>query len=151
MFGGNDGYSTGGASAELGKRVVPHLWVHASATDGFADVPGATGSGSILQLRAGADAMTCTGSGVLCAYVGADAGYQHTQFAGYWNKFWPDNGVDYTMPVTRRDGHDRTIGVARAGLDIGNTHWRWRPGIEASFAGDGLDGVNITQSVAYRF
>jgi len=152
MLGGAEHYSTGAFSAEVGKRLVPHLWVHGSVADGFADLPGATGSGSIRQVRAGADAMTCTGSGVYCAYLGGDAGYQRTQFSGYWNKFWPDTGVDYTMPVNKRvGGREGMIGVARAGLDIGGKHVRWRPGIEASFAGDGLDGVNITQSLAYRF
>ena len=128
--------------------VAPHVWVHGSLTEGLAGELFATGNGSILQVRAGADAMGCLGGGVLCAYVGADAGYQHTHYAGM-----PDPGFcagDCSgNPID--ESRDRMIGVGRVGLDNGGTHGRWRPGIEASFASDGLDGVNITQSVAYRF
>jgi hypothetical protein len=149
MGGGNDGYLTLAGRVELGKLVAPHLWVHGSMTEGLAGDVFATGNGSIFQLRAGADAMGCTGSGVLCGYLGADAGYQHTQYAGMTDPILcGDNGCDRD-PVDER--RDRMIGVARAGLDIGDKNLRWRPGIEASFAGDGVNGVNVTQAIAYRF
>jgi hypothetical protein len=149
MIGGNDGYVTIGGSGELGKLVAPHLWIHGSLTEGLAGQLFATGNGSILQVRAGADAMGCLGSGVLCAYVGADAGYQHTTYAGMTDPlFCGDNGCD-REPID--ESHDRMIGVGRVGLDIGGKNLRWRPGFEAAVSGDGVNGVNITQSIAYRF
>lgn len=150
MIGGNDGYVTVGGSAELGARVTPFLWLHGSVTGGLADAGLFTvGSGSMLQVRAGADVMSCGHSGVVCAYVGADAGFQHTQFSGYQTSLWSGDTSSGNMSID--DSTSRMIGVARVGLDIGGTHLRWRPGLEVAVAGDGVNGANITQSIAYRF
>lgn len=151
MAGGNEGYFTAGASAEAGKRVAPSVWLHGSFTEGAAGELFATGNGTIMQARVGADAMPCSASGVLCAFVGADVGYQHTQFSGTSDPWFCDGDANDCMGNPIDESRSRAIGVARAGLDIGGTHLRWRPGIEAAFSGDGVNGVNLTQSIAYRF
>ncbi|MBV8757555.1 MAG: hypothetical protein JO257_09780 [Deltaproteobacteria bacterium] len=151
MAGGNDGYLTAGASAEVGKRVAPFAWVHASLTMGAADELFAHGTGSIMQARAGADLMTCNGSGVLCAFAGADLGIQQTQYSGMSEPWFCDSSEGDCSGNAIDESRNRVIGVGRLGLDIGGTHLRWRPGIEASVAGNGVNGVNLTQSLAYRF
>jgi hypothetical protein len=148
MAGANDGLLTDGASAEVGKRVQPYVWVHASMTMGSADELFASGTGSILQARAGADLMGCNANGVLCAFAGADVGFQHTEFSGMSVPLFCD-GEDCQGDAVY-DHHAGMIGVGRVGLDIGGKHLRWRPGVEGSVSGTGV-GVNVTQSVAYRF
>ena len=117
MVGGNDGYLTLGGSAELGKLVAPHLWLHGSLTEGVAGELFATGTGSILQVRAGADTMGCSGSGVFCAYLGVDAGYQRTQFSGMTDPlFCGDDGCDLRR-ARRPDQRPRLAGIEPARLD----------------------------------
>ncbi len=122
-----------GASTEVGTRVASVMWIHASFALGSArEILGST-SGSMTQLRMGADLMTCNENGGMCAFAGADLGVQHTQI------------------MESSDSHTHALGVGRVGLDIGGTHLRWRPGIEASLTSNGADGVTLTQSLAYRF
>jgi hypothetical protein len=151
LAGGNDGLFTAGGSVEVGKRVSPFAWVHASFMMGSAGELFATGSGSVMQARVGADLMTCSDNGALCAFAGADLGLQAAQYHGTSDPWFCDSDAGDCMgdPIDKSDGG--AIGVGRVGLDIGGKHLRWRPGIEASVAADGLNGVNVTQSIAYRF
>lgn len=149
--GGNDGLVTAGASVEMGKRVAPIVWLHASFMMGSADELFASGTGSIMQARVGADLMTCSDNGALCAFAGADVGMQHAQFSGVSDPWFCDGDANDCMGDPVAQDRTRAIGVARVGLDIGGKHLRWRPGIEATVAGDGVNGLDLTQSIAYRF
>ncbi|HSN27923.1 MAG TPA: hypothetical protein VLT45_16655 [Kofleriaceae bacterium] len=149
--GGNDGLLTAGASAEVGRRVAPFAWVHASLMMGAANEIFAHGSGSIVQARGGVDLMTCSGNGVLCAFAGADIGLQASQYHGSEDPWFCDSDAGDCMSTPVDDSHAGVIGVGRVGLDIGGTHVRWRPGIEASMSTDGHAGLSLTQSLAYRF
>ena len=151
LAGGNDGLFTAGASVEVGKRVAPFAWAHASFMMGSAGELFATGTGSVMQARIGVDLMTCSDNGALCAYAGADIGLQAAQYHGTSDPWFCDGDANDCMgdPIDKSDGG--AIGVGRVGLDIGGKHIRWRPGIEASVAAAGLNGVNLTQSIAYRF
>ena len=151
MAGGNDGYFTAGGSAELGKQVASILWVHAGVALGAADQLFATGNGSIMQARLGADLMGCNDNGALCAFVGADLGVQTVNYVGRSDPWFCDGDYSDCMGNPIDDHKTGALGVGRVGLDIGSKHLRWRPGIEASATTDGGVGVNLTQSLAYRF
>lgn len=150
MAGGNDGLATAAGNTEIGKRVASILWVHASFTMGAAAELFASGSGTIVQARAGGDLMPCSDNGKLCVFAGADVGMQSTQYSGMETPWFC--GGDYSCePQSVEQSRTRMIGVGRVGLDLGGPHLRWRPGIEAAVGGDGINGVNLTQSLAYRF
>src|SRR6185312_10711260 len=139
-------------TAEVGKRVSQNVWLHGSVTEAAAGQLFATGNGSMLQVRGGADVMSCNASGGLCAYAGADLGFQHTQFAGESTPlFCIDDTGDSCMGNSIDESHNTLIGVARAGFDVGGEHLRWRPGVELAVGDTDVNGFNLTQSIAYRF
>lgn len=149
-IGGNDGYLTAGGTLEAGVKVVPGLWVHAVGTAGGADELFSSGSGRYTQVRAGIDLIGCRqrAGSVLCPFVSADAGIQHTHWSGVEGLLFGDSLGD-GMPVT----HDRVrpIGVGRFGVEIGTAHWRFRPNVEIAVSDKGFNGVNLIPAVVYRF
>jgi hypothetical protein len=150
MAGGNDHKLTAGGNVEIGKQVASIAWVHASFVLGSASELFATGSGSIIQGRVGGDLMTCSETGGLCAFVGADVGMQDVNYEGMSQPWFCGEDSDCSPnPISQHSA--ALLGVARVGLDLGGQHFRWRPGIEVSGTTDGGAGVNLTQSIAYRF
>jgi hypothetical protein len=147
-----DQYLALGGQIEVGRQ-LPHspVSLHAAFATGEADELFSTGSGAFQQVRLGADLRGCTASGVLCAFLGTDLGYQHTHWEGEEGSFFAidDTGSSDTMSVVKDDS--RVVGFGRVGLDLGGKHLRWRPGIEVAVDGTGVNNAEITQSVAFRF
>jgi len=121
------------------------MWLHAMVAEGgmgTLDGGGSTMSSSYFTIRAGAEARWCMVP-ALCTVGGLDLGFRH----------------EHLIAADEQILDNRLIAVARAGLDIGGAHFRFRPGIEISFGSDGadggslrpniVDGLALTASVAY--
>lgn len=127
--------------------------VHGEVDDGQANSPMSIGADHYLAMRGGLDARTCWTPKV-CAIAGVDGamvteayviGHQNDDIFGGWNET-QERGGFAVMP--------------RAALDIGDGHWRFRPGVEATLsvtadngnAGNSdLIGVAGTVAAAYKW
>ncbi len=135
----NNDYFLGGGAVELGRRVSSFASLHATLMSGLAGQLFESGSGSITQARVGADLITCNTPDRLCAYAGADVGVQHTHYAGDGCSVFEEP----CYPSDHVDMHETSaVEVARAGIDAGGKHVRWRFGLEASFVGGHLKKRN---------
>lgn len=143
----NDGYLSGGGMLEAGTRVTDHVFVHGIATHGGTERLFSSGTGSYTQLRGGADILSCEHTGARCVFVGADLGVQHVQWSGMVGSLFDNSGDGTPVSYSRT----RMIGVARLGVDMGGTHLRWRPSVELAMSDNGGNGLNVMQSLAYRF
>lgn len=104
----------GGLHLEGGLRVRASIYAHAQLTAGNSG----SSRGSLRQYRAGAEARHCTGRNLLCAFAGADAGYQHDAVV---DALWfSGRGTEPFMT----DAHDLLL-VPRAGVEAGR-HIRFR-------------------------
>lgn len=144
----NNGYLLSGGAVEIGRRVSSFASVHGTVMSGLAVQPFEVGSGSVTQARVGADLFTCTTPDKLCAYAGADIGVQRTHYSGDGCNVFEEP----CYPSDHMDVRDTSrVEVARAGIDMGGKHVRWRLGLEASFVGGHLDGMDAINAIAYRF
>ncbi len=135
-------------------RISTHWQVHGEVDDGQANNSQMSiGAGHYLAMRGGLAARTCWTPKV-CAIAGVDGamvtesyviGHQNDDIFGEWNLEQERSGFAL-MP--------------RAALDIGDGHWRFRPGVEATLsatadngnAGNSdLIGIAGTVAAAYKW
>jgi hypothetical protein len=111
------------------------LWAHAMVIAGKgAGIDEVVYDSSMFQLRGGIEARGCLVSEA-CMVMGVDLGFRkETLMAEYDNNHATD-----------------AIVATRAGLDLGNRHFRFRPGVEMQFDDHGWAGFGATAAVAYQW
>jgi hypothetical protein len=135
----------GQLNVEGGHRIDGGKWLHLVAASGWAGDD--QGGGAIHQARAGIEGRSCTAPrGILCAFAGADLGYQSYTWHADAYHMSPD------------EPHHDAIGVLRVGGDIGGQHVRVKTGLETYtvLAGStnhaaALMGINLTLGLAYQW
>ena len=112
------------------------LWAHGMILSGGAgEIDEANTTGTILQVRGGVEARTCSASRIACASAGIDVGYSHAQvMAEDWTDKWSGGML-----------------IPRVGLDVGGDHLRVRPGVEVGFDSKGWNQLGLTAAVAYQW
>jgi hypothetical protein len=133
-------HTMGAVTAELGTRITDHLVIHAEGLFG-SDGELLGGSGQYIAATAGVDATSCEKLEKVCAYVGASAGYAYSKYT--------DSNDWFTGAAGMSTLDQGAVGMLRAGMDIGSTHVRWRPGVEVAVVGP--SAAALTQSVIFRF
>jgi hypothetical protein len=118
-------------------RAYDHIVLHAEGIGGgIASM--FEGQGSYFAVTGGIDVNSCAHLESVCAYVGGSAGYAASKYIE--NDWFGD---------TMQTGGTGAVGMLRAGLDVGNKHVRWRPGLEVALFGPNVGA--LTQSVEFRF
>ena len=133
-----------------GTRLTDVLWTHLELAYGRGGFDEATGS--VAQIRLGAEARSCTTSGTWCGIAGMDLG-------GY-------RAITMTEGEMSNGTLTALVAVPRVGLDIGSSNIRFRIGLELevalldhdAWAGEAtrsalIDGLGIATSagIAYQW
>lgn len=142
-------YLTFGASAEVGRRITPRLWLHTTFTRAPLDKLLARGHGELTQATVGLDYVLCSPNGIYCGFAGADVGARSIQYSGMDVELFCDGPCGPGDPI--EDHRVSPIAAARAGWDMGGKHVRFRTAVEATLTPHGSVGVLITDSLVYRF
>jgi len=119
-------------SFEVGERITDHLVVHG---EGLSGVDGLGTTDTYMAATAGLDATSCVQLAKTCAYVGFSAGYAQSKYTQYGLSSTENEWLAPELSGGMSTLSQGAVGVLRAGLDIGNEHLRWRPGVEATLVG----------------
>jgi hypothetical protein len=139
--------------AEGGLHWIGPLWGHAELSVGPAADDQGTGYNS--QIRAGLEARTCTGLGLVCVVAGLDLGGQH----GAWGMSGDPAAMSSTETFTG------LVAIPRVLVEVGGRTLRFKLGIEADELivgtgyhshigigrGIGIVGNELVSGVAYQW
>lgn len=142
---------TVGAEAPLGET-----WrFHGQLSSGRADAAAAMAPHVYIALRAGVEARRCAAP-TLCLIAGLDAAFMTESYiVGTL-----DTGIELLGKFDILQERGGFALVPRLALDVGGTHWRFRPGVEATLShtlrhgnwgNSDLDGAAATAAIAYRW
>ena len=147
MAGANAELITLGGTVAAGLHVADSsFWLRAGLATGVGGQLFASGSGTFLQLRAGAETRSCAWTGALCGMIGVDLGYQRTAFTGHDTLSFGEQVSTSDMTTGTRE----LVAIPRIGLDLGG-QIRVRPSLELDLGPNGVDGANATLAVAYQW
>ncbi len=126
----------GGWVVDGGRRISDHTWAHVGLTlGGMAGVDEPVYASHFSRAQAGLETRRCVLDGAACAVLGADVAYRDEQLMAEY-----DQGARRGL-----------AGIARAGLDTGSKHFRFRPSLEGLVDSKGLGGVGVTAGLAYQW